>query len=343
MSTTLETAKTNTPSAAHIFLHKHAKNSICGYINRYTGTLDASLCKQRYSTGFPNIDAALTGGITPGIIVLGAESGAGKSTLSLQIATQMAADGQPVLYFSREMTADDLAAKIVSRYTYVNDSSASCSFSWSSSDLRNADVVLNLESKEQAAIHAAASFAMAVKDNLTIVEGLDAKTAGAIADYVGYFIKCTNLKPVVIVDYLQILAPDSKSLNDKQAMDYNMDALKQMADHYNIPVLIISSLNRESYDGDLTMRAFKGSGNIEYTADVALGLQISQTSKKTKDSDEDPVRSVELVILKQRYGPCGDKIPLEFHPRFSYFNDLSSFSRCRCNLPNEFEDSEELK
>ena len=340
---TTQAKKTENPPVMQVFMHKHAKNSICGYINRYTGTLDASLCKKRFSTGFPNIDAALTGGITPGIIVLGAESGAGKSTLSLQIATQMAADGQPVLYFSREMTADDLAAKIVSRYTYVNDGSASCSFSWSSSDLRNADVLLSLEPEEQEAIHAAAAAAKAVGDKLTIIEGLDTKTVGAIAEYVYWYIRCTDQKPVVIVDYLQILAPDMKTLNDKQAMDYNMDAMKQLADHYSIPVIVISSLNRESYDGDLTMRAFKGSGNIEYTADVALGLQISQTSKKTKDSDEDPIRNVDLVILKQRYGPCGDKIPLEFHPRFSYFNDLSSFSRCSCNLPDEFEDSEELK
>ena len=70
------------------------------------------------STGFLNLDEILDGGLYPGLYVLGAISSLGKTTLALQIADQIAQQGQDVLVFSLEMARSELMAKSISRHTF---------------------------------------------------------------------------------------------------------------------------------------------------------------------------------------------------------------------------------
>ena len=74
---------------------------------------------QHYKTGFKAFDENLGGGISPGLTVIGGEPGLGKSTFAMQIAENIAASGVPVLYFTCEMPAKWIAAKAISRYTFV--------------------------------------------------------------------------------------------------------------------------------------------------------------------------------------------------------------------------------
>lgn len=74
----------------------------------------------RLGTGFPGLDGLLGGGISPGVLVLGAISNLGKSTWVLQIAQHVAAEGNPVLYFSLEMPRIRVASKAVSRQIFVD-------------------------------------------------------------------------------------------------------------------------------------------------------------------------------------------------------------------------------
>lgn len=144
--------------------------------------------------------------------------------------------------------------------------------------------------------------------------------------------------PVVFIDYLQLLKPESDRDTDKQATDKNMMALRQMARDMRAPVFVISSLNRSSYSGSISLDSFKESGAIEYGADVLMGLQpegmterlegVSESKTKaeankimreTKSATE---RACEIVILKQRSGTIPARgIPLTFHPAASMFED----------------------
>ena len=70
---------------------------------------------KHYSTGIRKLDQLLGGGLYAGLTFLGATPGTGKSTLILQIASEIAATGQPVLFYSLEMSAEQLEAKILNR------------------------------------------------------------------------------------------------------------------------------------------------------------------------------------------------------------------------------------
>lgn len=85
-------------------------------------------------------------------------------------------------------------------------------------------------------------------------------------------------KPVVFVDYLQILSSctGNRNATERQKNDENINELSGLSNKYDLAVFVISSLNRESYREEqrsLRMDSFKETGGIEYSASVILGLQ----------------------------------------------------------------------
>lgn len=87
-------------------------------------------------------------------------------------------------------------------------------------------------------------------------------------------IKFTGNSPVVIIDYLQILEPYEMKASDKQNTDKAVLELKRISRNYKIPVIGISSFNRQNYEEAVSMKSFKESGAIEYSSDVLIGLQL---------------------------------------------------------------------
>ena len=84
-----------------------------------------------------------------------------------------------------------------------------------------------------------------------------------------------GVKPVVIVDYLQITRPLDNRVSTKDAVDSHVRAFKKLQVENDLIVLLISSLNRSNYLTPVDFEAFKESGGIEYTSDVLWGLQLS--------------------------------------------------------------------
>ena len=132
----------------------------------------------------------------------------------------------------------------------------------------------------------------------------------------------TGEKPVVLIDYLQIIAPVDVHFTDKQNLDRIVCALKKMSRQYELTVFAISSFNRENYNLEVSMNAFKESGGIDYSADVLLGLQARGAGRPGFQIDEekrkDP-RELELKILKNRSAALGQPISLRYYPAFSCF------------------------
>jgi replicative DNA helicase len=158
-----------------------------------------------------------------------------------------------------------------------------------------------------------------------------------IKEIVKQHISITGNKPVVIIDYLQILAAyvdaahPNRVLTDKQSVDKNILELRRMSRDYKIPVVGISSFNRESYkaggganQGRVSMTDYKESGALEYSADVLMGLEFS--SAGTKEYDEkaekrkDP-RQIRLVVLKNRNGKAWESCSFDYFPLFNYYSE----------------------
>ena len=294
------------------------------YLSDFWDGIRESISTEAVRTGFSLLDTALDGGLYEGLYGIGAISSLGKTTFALQMADQIAESGQDVLIFSLEMSRKELIAKSLSRKT-------ACLLLQSGGHMRNAKTARGImagkryagySTEEKQLINTAVRSYETVADKLFIIEAMGTVGVEEVRAQVEHHIRCTGRKPVVIIDYLQILAPHNERSTDKQNTDYAILQLKRLSRDCRIPVIVISSFNRENYSSKVSMQAFKESGAIEYSTDVLIGLQLKGTGEKGFDADEAKAknpREVEAVILKNRNGSVGDKISYRYYTLFNYF------------------------
>ena len=285
-------------------------------------------------TGIRRLDMALDGGLRRGLCVLGAVSSLGKTTLAAQIADNIAASGRSVLFVTIEQTAQDIVAKSLSRMMREADGGEAVS----TRSIMSASAREGWSPEKCALFYRVCErYADEVAPNLHIMEGVERPSVESIARAALELMRHDGEAPVVFIDYLQLLAPQNERDTEKLATDKNVTVLRQLANALKAPVFVISSLNRASYSGCVSLDSFKESGGIEYGADVLLGLQpynireelaecksdwqrkkeVERIMNELKASTE---RACEIVVLKQRTGgvPSG-AVPVTFYPVVSTF------------------------
>ncbi len=301
---------------------EYQRNSAAHYLNEFKNGITSSIDTPSIPTGFSALDAMLDGGLYEGLYIIGAISSLGKTTFILQVADQMAQQEQDVLIFSLEMSRSELIAKSISRLTFLkaknkHDAKTVRGILTGKRYLKYSQIERDLitDSTNDYGNYA---------QQIYISEGTGDIGASQIRTVTEKHIRMTGKKPVIIIDYLQILAPYDLRSTDKQNTDKAVLELKRISRDYKTPVIAISSFNRQNYNQPVTMEAFKESGAIEYSSDILLGLQAKGAGSKTFDINEakrkDP-REIELVILKNRNGKTGEKISYEFYPMFNYFKE----------------------
>lgn len=266
----------------------------------------------------------------------------------MQIANNVAKNRIPVIIFSLEMKAIDITAKAISRQTYI-DTPDRPNLAKSSDMLLTESIASKFSDKELNVIKNATDVVAKIGENITIVEcGAEPYSVEKIGQYVQDYIKVYNKYPFIIVDYLQILdAPDKlKSASDKQVADYNLKRLKVLSDFFNLPIIIISSFNRENYDTEVSFKSFKDSGNIEYSCDTVIGLQLKDVGTKGFNAEaakSASPRNLELRLLKQRYGKTGEKIDFKFYAKYNYFEEqMLSPNEVKAKILNEIKNNDDI-
>ncbi len=377
------------------------KKSSIGFVLEKNLTEDAIRSRApRISTGFPQIDEKLGGGLYPGLIILGAGPSIGKSTFTLQLAENIAANEQenvPVLYFSLEMKDERIAAKMLSRHMLIEAKKAgeridrfagaeqAAAYYVTADDLFQKDSVDKVLQLHREAYKTAFRDVKKVK-NLYVFQGH--YSADQIARIAWEFHEqrvetakqdggepsVLPRKPLVIVDYLQILSTENaqaqKRYSEKQIVEYNLEVMKKLADgerepqqsedgaqmaqtrntweEEGFPVLLISALNRSNYGREavlsMKMDAFKETGGIEYSADVLLGLQFRACHEENQRGDEIGCnvnveklkypRELEIICLKQRFGNSDWTVGYRYYSPFDYFEEVD---------PNQPAEAEEQK
>lgn len=310
-----------------------------------------------FPTGFKRLDGLLDGGLYEGLYVLGAISSLGKTAFVLQVADQIAETGQDVLIFSLEMAKTELVGRSVSRITMQKASDlkrAPRSVAWTYREITSPTRYEEHETQESGAIlcQSLHDYEKGAGEHIFIVEGSgdikvtcsdsDEDCQRGIRQMLQEHITKTGHKPIVVIDYLQMLAPMNERATDKQNMDKATLELKRLSRDYGLPIIAISSFNRGSYANGATMSSFKESGAIEYTADVLIGLSLkgmedlkdnpSQKEVQQKEnelkSDVDVItgenkRQISLTILKNRNGATGVSVTYEYRPKYSFFRELT--------------------
>lgn len=270
-------------------------------------------------TGFAVLDKNLDGGLRSGLYVLGAMTGAGKTAFALQMADQIAASNNDVMIFALEMSRNELMARSISRESYLNDEKNGLTIF----GVLDATRYSKYSEEKFSNLLEAESRYKKYAGHVFIFEGMGEIGAVKIRADIDYHIKVTGRRPVVIVDYIQLLAPFGETrTTDKQNMDKNIMELKRISRDYNLPIIGISSMNRAAYatTGDnngnkVKFESFKESGAIEYSSDVLLGLNHI---KDQKESDADK-RYMELEILKNRNGRAGGISSYWYYSKYNYY------------------------
>lgn len=307
---------------------EYLKTSAGKSVKAFMDSIQANMNRPRLSTGFKPIDDALDGGIYTGLYFIGAISSLGKTTLTLQIADNLAKQGRDVLFFSLEQSKYDLMSKSISResFLYCRDNGKTTNNAKSNLAVLDGRRWLDFTETEKEVMNGAFKSYQNFAKHIFIHEGIGNISVGEIRDKIKNHISITgNNRPIVFIDYLQILKAsegDERS-TDKQIVDHNVTALKQLSRDFDIPIIAVSSLNRDNYKSKINMAAFKESGAIEYGSDVLIGLQLTGAGDTDFDveaaKEKDP-RQIDFCILKNRNGKITSKgIPMTFYPIFNCF------------------------
>lgn len=290
-------------------------------------------------TGFKILDAALNGGLREELYILGGIPSAGKTTFALQIADQIAEAGAAdVLYFSLEQGRYELTSKSLSRLSWEE---ATAEEKQKGAPRSNMGIIgsyaLAGDNEGQLRIirlrdRAAARY-KAYKGRIRIIEAGEL-TKRDMAEAVEAHFAATGGKPVVFLDYLQKISIDNKRIIDiKPRIDQAITELKQLSREHQIPVIAISSLNRDGYS-EPGMKSLKESGDLEYSADIvlllsfrrAIGSQENSEEYIEKESNKVP-REMVLKVAKNRNGAKGQRISIDYYSEFNRFKECQEQPR----------------
>lgn len=259
------------------------------------------------STGFADLDKMTTGLHKGEMIVIAARPSMGKTSLAMNIAEHIAIDLQlPVAVFSLEMTAESLVLRMMCSRAEVN--------------LRDVREGFLAERDFPRLTHAAGEIAgspLFIDDTsgLSILQ----LRARARRLWQQHQIK------LLVIDYLQLLHSDTRRAKDNRQQEISeiSSGIKALAKELEIPVIILSQLNRE-VEKDKSRKPklsdLRESGAIEQDADL-VGLLYKPSAGDDEESvprDEPGGVPVSLLIAKQRNGPTGD-VNLTFLKRFTRF------------------------
>ncbi|MEC8043566.1 MAG: replicative DNA helicase [Verrucomicrobiota bacterium] len=269
-------------------------------------------------TGYSDLDN-LTNGFKPGeMIILAARPSVGKTSLAMNFVENIAfspkyeSSPKNTLVFSLEMSATSLAMRLICGRARVN-----------MNDLRRGFVPkkhaekLNQISREFQSAH------IWVDDT----SGLSINQIRAKARR----LKSRKKLHLIVVDYLQLISGDSRVQNRENQISEISRGLKSMAKELDVPVIVLSQLNRDSEKErrDPRLSDLRESGSIEQDADIVMllgkqrkGEDIREVDQGAEiDSEEEDYEPIQLLLAKQRNGPTG-RVNLAFRRKYTRFESV---------------------
>ena len=238
-------------------------------------------------SGFARLDQ-LTAGFQPKeLTILGARPAIGKTAVAGNVAMHVAMSGRTVAFFSLEMPSKALIDRVCCARGGV--------------DLQAHRHGRLSDAQKQHYLRALGE----VVEAPLYIDDQPGQTAASIEAKAARLQASAGLD-LVIVDYLGLMAAERRGMeNREQAVAAISRAMKGLAKRLNVPVILLSQLNRELYkriDKRPILSDLRESGAIEQDADLVLFLHREEYYNR-----EDPslTGKGELIIAKARNGPLG--------------------------------------
>jgi replicative DNA helicase len=274
------------------------KKIITGFNN---GILDNS---NTLKSGFSDLDS-ITGGFSrKDMIIIAARPSIGKTSLALNIVEYLInLEKKKILFFSLEMSSEHLLHRLIC-------SSSSININLNSFYTKKQFKRLNF-------------FIKKIKNSFFWVDDFNNLTIEDIRSKSRKLNKEGSLD-LIIIDYLQLIRGSVNVSREQQVSEISR-SIKGMAKELNVPVVVLSQLNRESEKEGRKPKLsdLRESGSIEQDSDLVLILN-NKDSYGSKSKSPTPLVLKELVIAKNRNGPTG-KLTLVFNNSLTKFENYYEY------------------
>lgn len=256
-------------------------------------------------TGFKDFDKMSGGLQAGGLYILAARPSMGKTAWAINVAQYAALqENIPVLIFSLEMSAEQIAQRMLSAEARVN--------------LRQIFESRNLQNEQWNQLSQAAgklSLCPLYIDDSSTLNTLDLRGRCR-----RFFAKQKSEKGLIVLDYLQLMNVARKIENRQQEVSEISRALKGVAREFKVPVIALSQLSRdvEKRGGSKKpqLSDLRDSGAIEQDADMVIFLYREAYYAQEESQDS----SAEVIVAKNRNGPTG-KVNLVFFKEYARFEN----------------------
>lgn len=256
-------------------------------------------------TPFPTLSRSISGWCKSRLYILGARPAMGKSAMAMSIASAVASiPDKNVVVASLEMGLDEYTQREL--------------FSRSNT---NQDMIANGMVTEEIYGKIYKASEELAEQNLYILDDSNCK----LSTIESAIINCISKKgscDLVVIDYLQLMAPDDKRLKDDyDIVTKNSKGLKKLARKYKVPIIALCQLSRaleQRQDKRPILSDLRDSGAIEQDADVVMFIYRDEVYYP---HDIQNKGKAELIIRKNRQGACRT-IDLTFEASKTKFREL---------------------
>ncbi|HHY48896.1 MAG TPA: replicative DNA helicase [Alphaproteobacteria bacterium] len=288
------------------------------------------------ATGLTDLDRLMGGLQRSDLIIIAGRPGMAKTSLATTIAFHVAKnwkgeitpdghrktiDGGQVGFFSLEMSAEQLATRILSAESGI-----------SSADIRRG----NIHESQFGRLVEASNLMAQVPLYIDDTGGLSISQLAARARR----LKRQKGLDLIVIDYVQLLFGSARKANENRVQELTeiTTTLKALAKELDVPIIALAQLSRaveQRDDKHPQLADLRDSGSIEQDADVVLFIYREEYYLKNKEprpntpehlawqSEMEKVHGrAELIIGKQRHGPTGT-VQLAFEAHLTRFSNLA--------------------
>jgi len=286
---------------------KIVKDVLHDVMDRIEAKIEGRQIQGFVETGFEKLDE-MTGGFKESeLLILAARPSMGKTAFAMNIATNVAVrQDEAVLFVSLEMGATELIDRMLCSEARVNGH-----------QLRSG--ALTAEDRKRLATTAGQ-----IAGSPFYVDDAPSRTVSEIAASGRRIKRQRDGKlGLIVIDYLQLIEPDSASDPRQEQVAKIARRLKGMARELKVPILCLAQLNRQAEDSKNhrpKLSHLRESGAIEQDADVVMFVHREEYYRKGEEGIEDLMGQAQIIIEKQRAGPTGD-VELRWLRDFTRFED----------------------
>lgn len=279
-------------------------------VNRISLAAEKSGAVIGVPSGFSDLDKITNGWQNSDLIIVAGRPAMGKTAFVLSQAKNMSKNNYPVLFFSLEMSSEQLMNRIISAESQIENDK-----------IRSGQMYEADWQRLEAVIPEIQKLKLFIDDTAAI--SLFELRSKALQMKQKHGISC------IIIDYLQLMTISNRDFkgNREQEVATISRGLKQLAKELDVPIIALSQLSRNTVQrgGDLEPRLsdLRDSGAIEQDADIVCFIHRPEYYGIQEDENGESTAGIaKVIIAKYRNGATGT-IDLKFISRFAAFENLN--------------------